>query len=493
MRNDKTRADILALGFGTSVLMWAVGFFCRIPLGGIGADLSAPPPGDVAAAVPAGVLFALLIACMIAGGIAAGRFADRGWRGGLWAGTLSAVLNLLIVLGVASGKTPNSLSSSAALFVPGSILAGAVLAALGALLGSGFRVQGSGKAVDALAPKSQELRAKSQEPSVSPRLPVPPSPRPSLDWEMILTAIAAAATFLLIFVGGLVTSFSAGLQVPDWPNSFGYLMFFYPISKMSGGIYYEHSHRLLGTLVGLTTLVLVVRTLWSASPRWLKLFSVVALLLVITQGVLGGLRVIGHFTLSTSREQMAPSTTLAIVHGITAQLFFSLLVAWTAFSSRAWQQPTQYSSRRTRSDRILHVALVALLVLQLISGAIVRHTTHLLHLHMTGAGLALVVAVVAGVRTWGLYSQCAILSRIARALMFLIGLQVSLGVVGLFTLGFVMERKSSALVQVISTSSHQSCGVLLLGCAVLLLVWSRRLLVESPQTQQGPEAVRLAE
>ncbi|MCY3020921.1 MAG: COX15/CtaA family protein [Planctomycetota bacterium] len=123
-------------------------------------------------------------------------------------------------------------------------------------------------------------------------------------WPLAFTAVAACATFLLIFVGGLVTSLRAGLDVPDWPNSFGYLMFFYPLSRMSGGIYFEHSHRLLGTLVGLTTLVLVVYTLAREERRWLRLFALVALGLVVVQGTLGGLRVTGRLTLSASRRPM---------------------------------------------------------------------------------------------------------------------------------------------------------------------------------------------
>src|SRR2546422_10813583 len=88
----------------------------------------------------------------------------------------------------------------------------------------------------------------------------------------------------------LVTDTGAALAVPDWPSTFGYNLFFYPWSQMVGGIFYEHSHRLIGAAVGLLTLGLAA-ALWGAGGwfRWLGLAAVVA---VVAQGVLGGLRVV---------------------------------------------------------------------------------------------------------------------------------------------------------------------------------------------------------
>jgi heme a synthase len=88
-----------------------------------------------------------------------------------------------------------------------------------------------------------------------------------------LAVLTATATLLLIFVGGLVTSHGAGMSVPDWPNSYGYNMFTFPVSKWVGGIFYEHTHRLLGTLVGFLSTLLVLNA-WGtgqrpATRRWL--------------------------------------------------------------------------------------------------------------------------------------------------------------------------------------------------------------------------------
>ena len=74
----------------------------------------------------------------------------------------------------------------------------------------------------------------------------------------------------LLAVGGLVTSAEAGLAVVDWPNSFGYNMFLYPLARMTGGVYYEHAHRLLGSLVGLSTLVLALQLQSSERRGWVR-------------------------------------------------------------------------------------------------------------------------------------------------------------------------------------------------------------------------------
>src|SRR6188768_4006402 len=88
-----------------------------------------------------------------------------------------------------------------------------------------------------------------------------------------LAVLTAAATFPLIFMGGLVTSHGAGMSVPDWPNSYGYNMFLFPPSQWVGGIWYEHIHRLMGTVVGFCATLLVLQAFGVArhqtARRWL--------------------------------------------------------------------------------------------------------------------------------------------------------------------------------------------------------------------------------
>src|ERR1700755_2440280 len=107
-----------------------------------------------------------------------------------------------------------------------------------------------------------------------------------------LALLTAVATFPLIFMGGLVTSHGAGMSVPDWPNSYGYNMFTFPPSKWIGGIFYEHTHRLMGTGVGLVLIAMVVIA-WKVEKRkWVRWLSAAVLGAVILQGILGGLRVV---------------------------------------------------------------------------------------------------------------------------------------------------------------------------------------------------------
>ena len=134
-------------------------------------------------------------------------------------------------------------------------------------------------------------------------------------WLHRFAKLVAASTFILIFIGGLVTSTGSGLAVPDWPNTYGQFMFSFPLSKMVGGILYEHGHRMIASIVGFLTVILAV-WLWLKEPRrWVKWFGVGALLAVIVQGVLGGLTVL--FLLPTP---------ISVLHGTLAQIFFCMTI-----------------------------------------------------------------------------------------------------------------------------------------------------------------------
>src|SRR5580698_5905669 len=110
-----------------------------------------------------------------------------------------------------------------------------------------------------------------------------------LHWFAVLTAFA---TLVLVGVGGLVTSHGVGMSVPDWPTTYGYNMFLFPVSKWVGGIFFEHTHRLMASLVGFLTAILAI-WLWIKEPRrWMRWLGIAAFFGVVLQGVLGGLRVV---------------------------------------------------------------------------------------------------------------------------------------------------------------------------------------------------------
>ncbi len=182
-------------------------------------------------------------------------------------------------------------------------------------------------------------------------------------WVHRLALITAAATFPLIFMGGLVTSHGAGMSVPDWPNSWGYNMFTFPPSKWVGGILFEHTHRLAGAGVGFLTILLVAAAWATDRRRWVRWTAIAVLLAVCMQGTIGGLRVV-----LSQRD-------LAIVHGIAAQLFFCFIAAFCVMTSRFWSE-RQYFAPTPAIRRVYHLSLITVTVLlaQLIVGAIMRHS-----------------------------------------------------------------------------------------------------------------------
>ncbi len=183
--------------------------------------------------------------------------------------------------------------------------------------------------------------------------------RPALFWFAVLNAVA---TFLLIGLGGLVTSHEAGMSVPDWPTTYGYNMFLFPVDKWIGGIFYEHSHRLLASFVGLLTTVLAV-WLWLQDRRkWLHWLGIAAFLLVIAQGILGGLRV---------RWQL---DWLGVPHGAVAQTFLVLTCFIALFTSRWWHQSAVVKQVSVPRGLRRHVLWVTVLIfVQLLIAATMRH------------------------------------------------------------------------------------------------------------------------
>lgn len=181
----------------------------------------------------------------------------------------------------------------------------------------------------------------------------------------VLALLTTLATFPLIFMGGLVTSKGVGMAVPDWPNTFGYNMFLFPPSQWIGGVFYEHTHRLLGSLVGLLAIALLIATLVTRTRPRLRWLAVAVLVGVIIQGVLGGLRVVFN------------EIDFAVVHACVAQAFFCLAALMALMSSRRWAQaPTPPEDEQTARGRRLFghaVGTVAVIFLQLVMGALMRH------------------------------------------------------------------------------------------------------------------------
>ena len=284
-------------------------------------------------------------------------------------------------------------------------------------------------------------------------------------WPHRLAVITAGATFLLILAGGLVTNTGAGLAVPDWPTTFGYNMFLYPWSKMVGGIFYEHSHRLIGSAVGLLTLTLTL-VLWAVEPRrWIRRLGSAALLAVIIQGVLGGLRVV------------LLQDTLAIVHGALAQAFFGLTAALALFTSCEWKEEVRPLSGEGSGHLFWLAALTTGgMYLQLVVGALLTHVGARLDAHLLLATLIVILVPNLAVRILARHADRPGLVRPAIVLCGLLVLQFLLG------LGSYVHRFTSLELPLVSSLglalpvSHRLTGGLMLVTSLVVTLRVRRLL-----------------
>src|SRR5688500_13541244 len=183
-------------------------------------------------------------------------------------------------------------------------------------------------------------------------------------WLTRFAVFTAVATLLLIGMGGIVTSKGVGMSVPDWPTTFGYNMFLFPISHWVGGVRDEHSHRLFASWVGLLTTGLAVWIWRKDSRKWMRNLGVAAFIAVSVQGLLGGLRVV------KMKDE------IGLIHAVLAQAFLCLLVAISLFLSRWWQsnaKSTGAISEAASRLKPIFLLTTALIFTQLMIGATMRH------------------------------------------------------------------------------------------------------------------------
>jgi cytochrome c oxidase assembly protein subunit 15 len=293
-------------------------------------------------------------------------------------------------------------------------------------------------------------------------------------WPHRLAVLLACATFPLLFIGGLVTSLGVGLAVPDWPTTFGYNMFLYPWSKMIGGIFFEHSHRLVASTVGLLTIALALIFWFHEQRRWLRWLGIAALALVIAQGVLGGLRVV------------LLQHTLAIVHACFAQAFFALTVSLALFTSAEWRGPASASIADGGRLRRLAAATTTLIYLQIIFGALLRHTGEWLEAHLLIAFLVALHVLLLGLRIRRDHGARAPLVRPAYLLGALLLSQLLLGGVAYMSKFTTLLRWPFAVV-VSLTTTHLIVGAAMLSVALIITLRAYRF--SAPAQAAAPAKV----
>jgi heme a synthase len=274
----------------------------------------------------------------------------------------------------------------------------------------------------------------------------------------------ACATFLVITAGALVTSNDAGLSVPDWPTSFGYLV---KMPHFVGGVRYEWSHRMVaGTLVSLT-LAIAIWTLLVERRRWLRWLAIGAFCTVVVQAIIGGLTV-----------RLLQPPVVSTAHATVAQTFFCIAVAIAIFTGRKWvtDQPQEEQPRvefDSRHPSLFTLTLLSIFVLyvQLILGGMFRHHGMSWWPHVLNAVIVSFVLAWTVVRTLSVYSQIEAVRRPAIVMLSLLITQLCLGFTAFLTrVAWGRSAAQPELPMVASTVAHVAVGALLLATTVVLAI-----------------------
>ncbi len=441
----KIGGPAVTIGFAAAVMMWMIAWFLHMP------GVHVPP----AIAIPV-----LLIPLLAIGMLWLPRIApENRIKTGVLAGLIAGLINLLIlgsnivVQPESTAEMPehaNTLAPNAAIVVIGSLILSMIVGMIAGVIA---------------------------------RKHSPVTITPTTTWRSRFAWITALTYLPLIAVGGAVTSTDSGLAVPDAITTYGAISILFPLELMAEPrIFLEHSHRLFGTLAGLTTLVLMIRILTGEPRKLPKVLAVALFLAVSLQGYWGIIRVAEE------------STFFAILHGIFAQIVFAGALSTAIILSDAWTSAnpvpeTLAAAKRARTAMML--TFIAL-VIQLGLGAVTRHLNsgHAMMAHMGFSFIAMMLVIIGGalcIRTGKAHPSARPVRPFGSILHGLVVLQFT---IGFAVLGMAWEgddapalptaenladappiETSAALI----TTAHHIIGALLLAAAAGALVWTFRL------------------
>ncbi len=305
-------------------------------------------------------------------------------------------------------------------------------------------------------------------------------------WLFYYCLFALGWITVLLYAGGFTTSIKAGMAFLDWPLSDGSVN---PEGWLSeSDKLAEHSHRLLGMKIGLLSIGLLLWTWLREERLWLRKLARILVLVVILQGVLGGARVrFDQLNLMTDHNLLAQS--FAVAHACGAMVVLGLLVAVAIGSSRHWIERPHAAGAASSRLRRLGIASCALVFLQILVGAIMRHadaglaiprfplatassllpahwnfdvTVHFAH--RVGALLVTILLIAFVLRLWSAHGRVKVLAVGAGVLTALLCLQVYLGALTIWTV------KNPY----VATLHH------LVGAFLLASTWALTLLVHRP-------------
>jgi len=294
-----------------------------------------------------------------------------------------------------------------------------------------------------------------------------PDPSP---WPFRLALATLLAAVPLVFLGGSVTSLHAGMAIDGWlvvdRGSGDFFMPFYPLERWlrDTGSFVEHSHRLFGTLVGCLAIATLVAAFATRAPRMVKGAAIASLLAVIAQGTLGGLRVLEN------------SPELAFVHGAVGQAVFATLGAVMVVSSRRFQLARHEPS--LAAQRALPVALVAtaIVYVQIVLGAWLRHghSDLVLLAHLLTV-LLVVVAILVLAKALRGAGETSALARMPRWIFAALITQAVLGIVAFMSVYRFVGPNPTSVGQALFPTLHVLGGAALLASTLACVLWSWRV------------------
>ena len=270
-------------------------------------------------------------------------------------------------------------------------------------------------------------------------------------WLHRFCVLLWVSTLILVMAGATVVSKEAGLSVPDWPLSYGKVM-----PEMTGGVFYEHGHRMIATAVGFLTIILAVWLWRSDSRSWVKRLGFYALLGVIAQGVFGGLTVL--FLLPKP---------VSVAHACTALLLFSLTVAIALFTSEGWLRgPEIVEDCGTPSARSLAILLPLSVLAQIALGAAYRHKAFNIIPHIAGAMVVAAIVIYTGIVLSTSFAGHRTLRKAAMHLIGLVSVQVILGIAAYVSRVVTADNPQPATWMVWLTVVHVGAGALTMSASL---------------------------
>jgi heme a synthase len=259
--------------------------------------------------------------------------------------------------------------------------------------------------------------------------------------------------------------------VPDWPLSYGQVM-----PEMTGGVLFEHGHRMVGATVGMLTIGLLIGILRVEKRSWMRKLGWVALASVIGVGLFGGLTV-----------KLLTPPPVSMTHTCLAQLFFSMTVAIAVFTSKSFiEGPQPVADYGWPSLRTIAIATPICVLVQVALGAGFRHGAISVLPHIVFAMIVTLIIMFASIFVLQQFPDHWALRKSAVALLMITCAQVALGIVAYF---MRLNAAQQPLAMVLSTVAHVAVGATTLAASIVLAIQIRRNVQPQAARAHAPQTV----